>query len=232
MTQVVILAGGLGTRLGPLAEGLPKSMIPVAGRPFLEHVLRQAAGQGFDEALLLVGFGADLIESHFGDGSAWGLRIRYSREPVPLGTGGAVRLAGPLLGNRFVLLYGDVYREFDYSALLRLRAGHRLAVYPYEPGLTTVSCANIGLTADGRKVARYSKAGTERGFTHVDAGFGVFGREVLEVLPEGVSSFEELVYPALAEKGALDAELVGLEFHDIGNPVDLAATRALFRPQI
>ena len=70
MTQVVILAGGLGTRLGPLAEGLPKSMIPVAGRPFLEHVLRQAAGQGFDEALLLVGFGADLIESHFGDGSA------------------------------------------------------------------------------------------------------------------------------------------------------------------
>jgi NDP-sugar pyrophosphorylase family protein len=142
-----------------------------------------------------------------------------------------LRLAAPLLGNRFVLLYGDVYREFDYSSFLRRRAGHSLAVYPYEPGLTTVSRANIGLTADGRKVARYSKAGTERGLTHVDAGFGVFGREVLEVLPEGVSSFEELVYPDLAAKGVLDAELVGMEFHDIGNPADLAATRNLFRPR-
>jgi D-glycero-D-manno-heptose 1,7-bisphosphate phosphatase len=231
MAQVVILAGGLGTRLGPLAEGLPKSMIPLAGRPFLEHVLRQVAGQGFDEALLLVGFRAERIEAHFGDGSVWGTRIRYSREPVPLGTGGAVKLAGPLLESRFVLLYGDVYRDFDYSEFLRRRAGNCLAAYPYEPGLTTVSRANIGLTADGRKVDRYSKAGAERGLTHVDAGFGVFDREVLEILPEGASSFEDLVYPTLAARGALDAELVGLEFHDIGNPVDLAATRALFRPR-
>lgn len=223
----VILCGGLGTRLGALAEGLPKPMVAVSGRPLLEHVVRQLASQGFSEILLLVGHRADVIESHFGDGSAFGLHIRYSREPEPLGTGGALKLAAPLIPDRFLMLYGDLYRDFDYLGFCG-RHDQALAVYPYTEGLTTIACANVGLDASGTQVARYVKGDPAAGLTHVDAGFGVFRREALDLLPEGASSFEARVYPALAECGKLEAELVDRTFFDIGNPADLAHARENF----
>jgi D-glycero-D-manno-heptose 1,7-bisphosphate phosphatase len=221
----VILAGGLGTRLGALSEGLPKPMVPVGGRPFLEHVVRQLAGLGFPEALLLVGHRAETIQAHFGDGDGFGLGLRYSREPEPLGTGGALKLAAPLIPERFLLLYGDLYRDFDYRAFCA-RHGQALAVYPYVPGLTTIACANVGLDAEGRFLRRYVKGEPAAGLAHVDAGFGVFHRDVLDLLPEGRSSFEERVYPALAAAGTLEAERVDRDFLDIGNPDDLAHARA------
>lgn len=223
----VILAGGLGTRLGALAEGLPKPMVAVAGRPLLEHAVHQLASQGFPEILLLVGHRADVIESHFGDGSAFGLRIRYSREPEPLGTGGALKFAAPLIPDRFLMLYGDLFRDFDYAAFSN-RHEQALAVYPYVDGLTTIACANVGLDASSSRVARYVKGDPAAGLTHVDAGFGVFHSKVLDLLPDGISSFEERVYPALAESGKLEAELVDRVFFDIGNPTDLAHARAHF----
>lgn len=221
----VILAGGLGTRLGALAEGLPKPMVPVGGRPFLEHVLRQLARQGFPGALLLVGHRAEALRSHFGDGEGVGLALRYSQEPEPLGTGGAVKLAAALIPERFLLLYGDLYRDFDYQGFCA-RHDQALAVYPYVPGLTTIACANVGLDGEGRRVRRYLKGDPAAGLAHVDAGFGVFRRAVLDLLPEGRSSFEERVYPALAAAGSLEAELVDRDFLDIGNPDDLAHARS------
>lgn len=223
----VILAGGLGTRLGVLAEGLPKPMVAVAGKPLLEHVVRQLAAQGFPELLLLVGYRAELIEAHFGDGSAFGLRARYSREPEPLGTGGALKLATPMIPDRFLMLYGDLYRGFDYAGFCS-RHDQALAVYPYVDGLTTIACANVGLDGGGARVARYVKGDPQAGLTHVDAGFGLFSRAALGLLPEGPSSFEERVYPALAESGKLEAELVDRAFFDIGNPADLAHAREHF----
>lgn len=223
----VILAGGLGTRLGTLTEGLPKPMVSVGGRPFLEHLVHQLAGQGFPEALLLVGYRAEAIEARFGDGSGFGLRLRYSREPEPLGTGGAVRLAAPRIPGRFLLLYGDLYRDFDYRAFCA-RHAQALAVYPYVAGLTTIACANAGLDGSGARVARYVKGDPSADLTHVDAGFGVFRRETLDLLPEGSSSFEDSVYPVLAAEGSLEAELVDRDFLDIGNPDDLAHARAWF----
>ena len=223
----VILSGGLGTRLGPLAEGLPKPMVTVAGRPFLEHVVRQLAGQGFPEILLLVGYKAEIIESHFGDGAAFGLRVRYSREPEPSGTGGALKLAGPFIQDRFLMLYGDLYRDFDYMDFCT-RHTCALAVYPYIPGLTTIACANVGLDLEGKRVARYAKGDPGARLTHVDAGFGIFGQEALQLLPAGNTSFEEQVYPTLAASGKLDAELVDRGFFDIGNPADLAHARTHF----
>lgn len=223
----VVLAGGLGTRLGALAEGLPKPMVQVGGRPLLEHVVRQLAGQGFPEILLLVGFRAEFIETHFGDGGGFGIRVRYCREPEPLGTGGALRLASPSIPNRFLMLYGDLYRSFDYAGFC---ARHRqaLAVYPYVEGLTTIACANVRLDPEGTRVADYVKGAPDAGLTHVDAGFGVFHREVLELLPAGKASFEERVYPSLAASGKLEAEIVDRSFFDVGNPADLAHARAHF----
>jgi NDP-sugar pyrophosphorylase family protein len=224
--RAVILAGGLGTRLGDLAQGLPKAMVPVDGRPFLEYGIAQLANQGFRDILLLVGYRAEAIETHFGDGAAWGVHIRYSREQVPMGTGGAVGQARDLISGRFLLLYGDLYRPYDYSAFLTRRKGNVLAVYPYVPGLTTIGCANVGLDPATGRVRQYLKNAPGAGLTHVDAGFGAFGREVVELLPHGACSFEEAVYPALAGKGQLEAELVDRHFLDIGNPADLAHARS------
>lgn len=218
----VILAGGLGSRLGALAEGLPKAMVPVAGRPFLEHVLRRLARQGFEEVLLLVGFKAEIIMDHFGDGGALGIRLCYSREPNPAGTGGAFRLARAMIQRRFLMLYGDLYRPIDYAALAELQPGDALAVYPFRPGLTTIRCANVGLDPEGRRVTRYAKDRPDLGLDHVDAGFGLFAPEVLDLLPEGPSNFEDTVFPKLAAGGRLGAIHVDRNFVDIGNPADLA----------
>lgn len=226
----VIFAGGLGSRLGPLAEGLPKPMVPVGGRPFLEYLVRQLAGQGFPEMLLLVGFRAEMIESHFGDGSNFGLRIHYHREPKPMGTGGALKLAEPILPERMLVLYGDLYRDFDYAGFC-VRHDQALAVYPYVDGLTTIASPNVGIDTLGLMVTKYVKGVAKSGMTHVDAGFGVFRREVVALLPEGISSFEACVYPVLAASGRLEAEQVDRSFFDIGNPTDLARTRAGFPAQ-
>jgi NDP-sugar pyrophosphorylase family protein len=221
----VILAGGLGTRLGSLTQGLPKPMVSVAGRPLLEHLLQQLAAQGFTDALLLVGHRADVIEKHFGDGRRLGLSLHYSREAEPLGTGGAFRLARPLIRQRFLMLYGDLYRPIDYAALAMMHEGNALAVYPYVEGLTTIACANVGLDPSGRRVVVYAKSRPELDLSHVDAGFGFFLPEVLDLLPDGVSNLEQSVYPILASRGELDAIPVDRTFVDIGNPSDLAAAR-------
>ena len=231
MPLAVLLAGGLGTRLGGLTEGLPKPMIEVAGRPFLEHILLQLAAQGFQQILLLVGHRAEVIESHFGDGSTFGLAIRYSREPEPMGTGGALGLAKPLIQDPFLLLYGDLYRTIDYAALGRGLSGNALAAYPYVEGLTTIACPNLGLAPDGR-VTCYAKNRPDLALTHVDAGFGWFAPEVLDGLPEGKCSFEEKVYPALAQAGRLRALPVTRDFFDIGNPNDLAHARQWLRSSL
>lgn len=222
----VILCGGLGTRLGALADGLPKPMITVAGRPFLEHILRQLAAQGFGEALLLVGHRAELIREHFGNGGGLGLAIRYSQESEPQGTGGALRIAKPHIERRFLMLYGDLYRPAAYARLACECAGNALGVYPYAPGITSIACANVGLDPSGRHVSAYAKDRPDLALNFVDAGFGFFEPEVLELLPEGVSSFEASVYPALAARGELGALAVDQGFFDIGNPADLAHARA------
>jgi len=222
----VILAGGLGKRLGPLVERIPKPMVPVGGVPFLDYILRQLGAQGIRDVLLLVGYRAEAIQSRYGDGAGFGLSIQYSREAAPLGTGGAFRLAKPLITRRFLLLYGDLYRPVNYLAVADAHRGHCLAVYPHVAGLTTIACANVGLGPDHRSVSIYAKDRPDLGLTHVDAGFGVFEPDALELLPDGVSSFEECLYPTLAGRNRLEAEIVDRNFFDIGNPVDLAHTLA------
>jgi len=104
--------------------------------------------------------------------------------------------------------------------------GNCLAVYPHVAGLTTIACANIGLDSTQERISVYAKDRPDLHLTHVDAGFGIFGAEVLDLLPEGVSNFEECIYPALASSNLLEAGRVDRNFFDIGNPTDLAHTLA------
>src|SRR6516164_6236183 len=115
--QVVILAGGRGTRLGEYARTIPKPMVTIGGRPNLEHQVLLAKRHGFTSVLFLVSHLADRIEAHFGDGRRFGMEISYSAEDPPLGTAGALRHATTLLQDRFLVLYGDVFVECDLARL-------------------------------------------------------------------------------------------------------------------
>lgn len=215
--KVAVLCGGLGTRLGALAQGLPKPMIPVGGRPYLERVLASFAERGLREFVLLTGFRHEAVESHFGDGLRFGWQIEYSRESEPLATGGALREARPLFGERFLLTYGDVLRRFDYDRFVADHPDNCLAVYP------RITTGNTDI--EGGRVVRFDKRAPE--LPYIDAGFSVMRTRTLDLLPaEGPCSFEEIVFAGLAPRGELEAEVVGHDFFDIGTPEELARTRA------
>ena len=111
---VALLAGGLATRLRPITEKIPKALVSVAGEPFLAHQLRLLHKQGLRRVVLCAGYLGEMIEREFGDGSAFGMQVDYSFDgPRLLGTGGALKRALPLLGERFLVLYGDSYLPID-----------------------------------------------------------------------------------------------------------------------
>jgi UTP-glucose-1-phosphate uridylyltransferase len=115
--QALVLCGGLGTRLREAVPDRPKAMAPIRGKPFLEILLRSLKRRGVGDVVLATGHLGNQIEDYFEDGRCWDLAIRYSREPEPLGTGGAVKLAEPLLRDRFLILNGDTFVDFDPAAL-------------------------------------------------------------------------------------------------------------------
>lgn len=224
--QAVILAGGMGVRLRPLTAVIPKPMVPVAGKPYLEHQVALLRRQGIRDVILLNGYLGEQIEAYFGDGTRWGIEIRYSRETEPLGTGGALLQARELLAEDFVILYGDSYLPIEYAAVLRnLRdtgAEGVLVVYDNRRGDTTVR-ANIALGAGGR-VARYAKDAPEDALvTHVDAGVAALRRSVLDAWNGApVFSLEKDLYTQLIDRGGLMAWETGQRFYDIGTPERLA----------
>src|SRR5258705_115682 len=112
------MAGGVGTRLWPITRDLPQPMVRVAGAPYLEHQLRLLKRQPVSGIVLLIGYLGEQIEDYFGDGGKLGLSIRYSREATPLGTGGALRQARPLLATDFLVIYGDSYLPIEYADVL------------------------------------------------------------------------------------------------------------------
>ncbi len=221
--QAVILAGGLGVRLRPLTLEVPKPMVPVAGKPYLEHQLLLLAEHGIRNVVILTGYLGEQIEECFGDGSALGLSVRYSRERTPLGTGGALLKAQPLLAAEFLVIYGDSYLPIDYSAVLeRLREaadGGVLVVYDNRNGDTSVR-NNIALDGAGY-VTRYCKDAPDvRGLTHVDAGVAALRKSVLELLPMEARkpSLEAELYTRLIGRRGLLAYETRQRFYDIGTP--------------
>lgn len=212
---VAILAGGFGTRLGALTRDVPKPMIPIGGRPYLERVIESFARCELRDIVLLTGHRAEVVEAHFGDGAAFGVRIAYSRETEPLGTGGAIREARSLLGERFVMTYGDVLRYFDYGRFVNVHDQPCLAVYPRR------DAGNADVAGD--RVIRFDKRVPELPF--IDAGFSLMPSSVIDMIPStGPCSFEEVIFSRLAAERRLACEVVDLDFFDIGTPEELART--------
>lgn len=219
---VAILAGGLATRLGSLSHTTPKSLVDVAGQPFICHQLAQLRSAGFTDIVLLVGHLGTLIRERLGDGSRFGVRLRYVSDGAePRGTGGAIANALPELGEQFLMLYGDSYLECDYNAVLRafVECGRR--------GLMTV-CRNDGrwdrsnvLFRDGR-IVTYDKTTPSADMQHIDYGLGAFRASAFS---NRAGRFDLAdVYRDLLAAGELEGFSVPGRFYEIGTPAGIEDT--------
>jgi NDP-sugar pyrophosphorylase family protein len=228
MMQCVILAGGLGTRLGPIAEGIPKALAVVAGRAFADWQLEWLEGEGVSRVVYCVGHLGDQIESHVGDGRAWGVEVTYSREGESLlGTAGALRLAADagLLDEDFFVLYGDSYLSVPMRDVeLRYRAADA-------PCLMTVF-RNDGrwgtsnaIYRDGR-VLEYRKGSTNppAEMRWIDYGLSVLDRRVIEDnVPQGVVWDLATELSREASRGRIAGYEAHQRFYEIGSPEGLTA---------
>jgi NDP-sugar pyrophosphorylase family protein len=226
MLPVAILAGGLATRLRPLTEAIPKSLVPVHAEPFLAHQLRLLRDSGIRRVVLCVGHLGEMIQAFAADGRALGLEVEYSWDgPVPLGTAGALQNALQLLGEAFFVLYGDSYLPCDYHAVeAAFLASGRPALMTVFRNEGQWDQSNVELR-DGRIVAYDKRRPTPR-MRHIDYGLGVFHRCAFDALPEGACDLAE-VYRDLADRGELAALEMTDRFYEAGSLEGIRGLSAL-----
>ncbi len=224
---VAILAGGLATRLRPITEKIPKALVDVAGEPFLAHQLRLLRSHGIRRAVLCVGYLGEMIERDFGDGSAFGIELRYSFDgPVLLGTGGALRLALPLLGDAFFVLYGDSYLPVDYAAIGEAwRASGKAALMTVFRNEGAWDTSNVEFT--GGRLLRYDKRDRTPAMQHIDYGLSVFKAEVFADRASGEKFDLADVQRDLVAQGRMAGYEVHQRFYEVGSHAGLAELSAL-----
>ena len=216
LPPVAILAGGLATRLRPITEKIPKSLVMVAGKPFLEHQIRLLRANGMSEVVLCVGHLGEMIVDQFGDGSAHGVRIRYSFDgPKLLGTGGAIRKALSLLPEQFFVLYGDSYLPIDYrevaNAFQRSGAAALMTVFANSDAWDQ---SNVWF--ESGRIRLYSKRERLPQMKHIDYGLTVARALVFEHTDESFD-FAKLLED-LSRKQLLAGFEVQQRFYEVGSP--------------
>jgi len=222
----------------PQTLTVPKSMLVVAGRPFVDWQLERLAACGLRDVVLCVAHLGEVIRAHVGDGARFGVRVAYSQEgPELLGTAGALRAALPLMHESFLVTYGDSYLPFDYAEPLALLGAHDdcdgvMAVFKNQgrwdksnvelrPGRPGDGPANA--VDGGAWVLRYDKtAGDDPALDHIDYGATAVRREVIASLPEGKPLGFDAVQKSLAASKRLRACVARERFFEIGSPEGLA----------
>jgi NDP-sugar pyrophosphorylase family protein len=229
---LALLAGGLATRLRPVTETVPKSMLAVAGEPFLAHQLRLLARQDVRDVVLCCGYLGEQIENFVGDGSRFGCRVRYSYDgPALLGTGGAIRKALPLLGPDFWVMYGDSYLTAPFSPVLKaFRDSRKLALMTVFANDNRWDRSNVEFNRGA--IVRYDKQADGQspdGFRmkHIDYGLGLFSAQVFERWTEARTFDLSQVQRHLVEQGEMAGYEVRERFYEIGSVTGLAETDAL-----
>jgi NDP-sugar pyrophosphorylase family protein len=222
--SLALLAGGLATRLRPLTDRVPKALIEVAGEPFVFHQLRIARREGIRRVVLCVGYLGPEIEDTVGDGRDFGLDITYSRETEALlGTGGALRHAVPLLGDSFLVQYGDSLLDLPFAPIIA--AFHASG----KQGLMTVfrnegrwDASNVEFARG--EIHRYDKTDRTPAMAHIDYGLGALSASGLLPWPDGARFDLAEVYRRLLAAGELAGFEVDRRFYEIGSPEGLAET--------
>lgn len=227
LPPICILAGGLGTRLGERVRDTPKPLLEVAGEPFLVHQLRLLAGHDAREVVLCVGYRGEQIESQIGS-ERFGIRIQYSFDSPELdGTLGAIRRALGLLGERFLVLYGDTYLRIDYAAgVRRWRESGLPAMMSVLHNEGRWDTSNVRY-ADGRVLA-YDKRAPAPDMHWIDYGLGGLTADALSVVDEAEGDLAHL-YRQLAALGRLCGYEASERFYEIGTPSGLREADAFLR---
>lgn len=226
MLPVAILCGGLGTRLWPRTKNLPKALIPVNGEPFIAHQLRLLRGQGVRRVVLCVSFLGEMIEAVVGTGDEFGLDVVYSYDgPDRRGTGGAISMALPLLGDRFLSVYGDSYLVTDYRAVERsFDASGMLGQMTVWRNQGRLAPSNVEMIDN--TIVRYDKSAGSKTMEYIDWGLNAFQAEAFRPF-EGGGAFDlGNVHAALVARGQLAAHEVQHRFYEVGSPAGLAQTEA------
>ena len=223
--QAVIICGGLGTRLRPLTYDIPKSMVPVKGKPFLQFIIEFFRQSGIKRFVFCTGNLHENIEAYFGDGKSFGVKIIHSVEPEPLGTGGALLNARHLLDERFFLAYGDSLLKLDPRELESIYdANNALGVISVYENKDILAPNNVRIAPDGR-VLDYAKRAPPKSMNCLEAGLALYNRSILDFAPARVFSLEEAVLPQLINRGRLFGLLTPSMFYDMGTPEGLERAR-------
>ena len=213
--QAVIIAGGLGTRLGPIAADRPKSMVPILGKPFIDYQLNLLKECSINNVVLCLGHRSQQIAEHCGDGSQFGLNIKYSFEEIPMDTAGAVKLAEPLLEDYFFTIYGDSYVFIDFTDMFSLtRKKDKLGAMSVYKNQNRYDKSNTAI--DNGYVTYYGK-NQRQDLQFIDYGVNIFSKEVLFLIPEAKPYAMGTLFNQLIERSQLLAYEVNERFYEIGS---------------
>lgn len=220
MIPAAIVAGGRGERMRPETDACPKPMLPIAGKPLLEHQLEWLKRWGVSEAFLCLGYKADVVSDHFGDGGRWGMKLRYSVEQSPRGTAGCVRDLGDWGGEDLLVVYGDLFVDMDCRKLVEAhRAGRAAATlvvwdtdHPHDSDLVR--------TEDGRITGFYRARKGEPCGTLALAAVWVVRRPLMDLVPaDAPADFGRDIFPRALERGLrLEAYATRETVEDVGTP--------------
>jgi dTDP-glucose pyrophosphorylase len=225
---MVIMAGGQGTRLRPHTENCPKPLLPVGGKPMLEHIIERARADGFQHFILAVHYLGHMIEEYFGDGSKWNIKIEYLREESPLGTAGAIGLLDPRPEVPFLVTNGDVLTDIRYGEILDFHRRHGAAatmavrLHEWQHPFGVVRTQGVDIVGfEEKPVAR----------THINAGVYVLEPAVLDRLNPGEHCDMPALFNRLQEQSA---RTIAYPMHepwlDVGRADDLERAQAKHSP--
>jgi histidinol-phosphate phosphatase family protein len=233
--QAVILAGGEGTRLRPLTCDVPKPMAPLNDRPFLEYLIEILRENGISEVVLLLGYLPETLTQHFGDGSNYGIGIKYSVGKVTDKTGTRIKNAEPMLDDIFLLMYCDNYWPLNLKRLFEFNIEHKTlastTVYANKDGKGEYGAENNIYVDDDGYVLKYDKSRKSKDLNGVDIGFFIINKYVLALMPNNNFSFEEETLPLLVDKRQLSGYLTEHRYYYISTLERLKQTDRFLQPQ-
>ena len=233
--QVVVLMGGLGTRIRGVSPGTPKSMIEVCDRPFFSYQLELMKWHGFRRFVFCIGHGGERIRDFFGDGRSFGVEIKYSSDANSLlGTGGALRKAVDLLDEDILVMYGDGYLDADYSEFIyryyqaRSKKSRKVMMAIYR-NRDQYDKSNI--LFENEELLVYDKTHPLPRMEYIDFGAAIVDRSVVEEIPEGNVDLAD-VYHRLAAEGMMSGYVVENRFYEIGTPESLDEFKRFMRDRL
>ena len=229
--QAVILAGGVGERLRPLTYAMPKPMVSVNSRPYLEYLVELLKKNGISEIILLVGYLHEKIIDYFGNGSDFGIKIKYSIGDVSFETGKRIKDARCLIQERFLLMYCDNYWPLNLKSLTefydRNKTTATVTVYTNKDGITR----NNVHVDDSGYVIKYDKTRKDKDLNGVEIGFFIIDKGVFGMMPDNNFSFEKEILPKLIEKRQLSGYLTDHRYYSIGNPERMVLAEKFLQPK-